>query len=538
MNVGGPVLIVGFDACDCEVALRLAASGDMPVLNRLLREGSQSRLRLPGGLFVSGLWPSFATGLRPDRHGYHCWDEIEIASYRRRLTPPRLPGTPFWRRLAAAGRLTASIDVPHTAVGGEANCLEIAEWGCHDRHWGLRVSPGEERPRLYREFGSHPILGVDRDAIRSFAPDDYIHRAGAVRLPAEEKQLIEGLLAGLAIKARLSQKYLASRKWDLFITVFGESHAVGHQQWHLHDHDHPRFDPATQHFVGGDPVLRVYAGLDAALGRLLEGLDKGTTVLLMLSHGMGPHHDGTHLLDEMLRRIDLADRIAAGEDRLSDAARRRLRELRQDLQRAILRRLRGGADTGSIREFVSPVERVEQRFFLAPNNYVYGGVRFNKQGREPRGRVAAEAMDGLAASLERDLLALINVETGGPVIRGVEPAERWYRRSDGDTIPDLFLDWERSAPIESVWSAKTGLVHAPYRNWRSGDHRPHGLLLATGPGIAPGRELGEMAIEDLPASLLARFGEDCDDMDGRPKDWLGRANQVETSRPLNLAPTQ
>ena len=119
---------------------------------------------------------------------------------------------------------------------------------------------------------------------------------------------------------------------------------------------------------------------------------------------------------------------------------------------------------------------------------------------------------------------------------------RWYpgtwADSDGDTIPDLFLDWERSVPIESVWSTKTGLVHAPYRNWRTGDHRPHGLLLAAGPGIAPGSELGETAIEDLPASLMTRFGEDCTGMDGRPRNWLARANQVEAIGPLNLAPSQ
>jgi hypothetical protein len=71
-----------------------------------------------------------------------------------------------------------------------------------------------------------------------------------------------------------------------------------------------------------------------------------------------------------------------------------------------------------------------------------------------------------------------------------------------------------------VWSAKTGLVHAPYLNWRTGDHRPHGQLLAAGPGIAPGSSLPEMAIEDLPASLMARFGEDWADMDGQPAAWL------------------
>jgi hypothetical protein len=283
--------------------------------------------------------------------------------------------------------------------------------------------------------------------------------------------------------------------------------------------------------MGGDPILRVYAGLDAALGKLMAAVDDRTAVLVLLSHGMGPHNDGAHLLDEVLRRIDLADRIAAGES-WSNATGRRFRALRRALER-VIRRLtrpghtrparrsgpRGGGLTPA-REFVSPGERAEQRFFLEPNNGVYGGVRLNRAEREPKGRVAVEAIETVIAALERDLRALVNVETGGPVIRGVERAERWYRREPIDTLPDLFLDWERSAPIETVWSEKTGMVHAPYLNWRTGDHRPSGLLLATGPGIAAGAELPAMAIEDLPASLMARFGVAHGDMDGRAVSWL------------------
>src|SRR5262249_38613580 len=175
------------------------------------------------------------------------------------------------------------------------------------------------------------------------------------------------------------------------------------------------------------------------------------------------------------------------------------------------------------REFASPAERAEQRFFLSPNNNVYGGVRLNIQGREPRGRVRSDHVDVVIAALERDLMALINTKTGKPVINGIERCERWYRRSPGDTRRDLFLDWERSVPVESVWSAKTGTVEAPYENWRSGDHRPWGLLLAAGPDMPAGKRLPPIAVEDLPASLMARFGEAASDMDGRPVSWLASA---------------
>ena len=52
---------------------------------------------------------------------------------------------------------------------------------------------------------------------------------------------------------------------------------------------------------------------------------------------------------------------------------------------------------------------------------------------------------------------------------------------------DLLVEWNRDAPIDTVWSPATGVVTAPYLQWRTGDHHRAGLLLASGPGIEPGR---------------------------------------------------
>src|ERR1700684_3711309 len=98
-----PVVIIAFDAMDCDTALALAAEGTMPVPARLLERMARCPLISPPGLFVSAIWANFATGLRPDRHRFHCWDEVDVATYRRRMTTPEtMQGTPFWRRLAAA----------------------------------------------------------------------------------------------------------------------------------------------------------------------------------------------------------------------------------------------------------------------------------------------------------------------------------------------------------------------------------------------------------------------------------------------------
>jgi len=55
------ILCVGFDACDPETALELAAAGRMPSLARLLTTAARCPLRHPFGLFVGALWTTFAT---------------------------------------------------------------------------------------------------------------------------------------------------------------------------------------------------------------------------------------------------------------------------------------------------------------------------------------------------------------------------------------------------------------------------------------------------------------------------------------------
>ncbi len=134
------ILFVGLDACDPATALDLAAAGRMPALTRLLGDGARAALVNPFGLFVGALWMTFATGLRPDRHRFHSWDEIDNDSYRRRLTTPtQAIGLPFWQRLSAAGRRIAVLDVPHSRANVPIRGLQLAEWGCHDRHFGFNA---------------------------------------------------------------------------------------------------------------------------------------------------------------------------------------------------------------------------------------------------------------------------------------------------------------------------------------------------------------------------------------------------------------
>ncbi len=506
----------------------MAGEGHLPAFAALMESAAQCPVRNPFGLFVGTLWSTFFTSLSAARTGFHCWEEIVPGSYERReTTADSINGTPFWETLSDAGKRVAVIDVPHSRAGRPLDGIQISEWGCHDRHFGLRTHPPELVDELVRRYGTHPILGADARSVREWAPDDYVLRDGPLRTSAEEEQLLAGMLAGADAKARLSASVLSEGPWDLFVSVFGESHSTGHQSWHVHDHEHPRHDPGLLQRIG-DPLEQVYERLDRALAEHLALLGADTTLLVLLSHGIGPHYDGTHLLPETLRRLNACYRgqvQRSWQGRAFGAAWRTMpaasRTVAKPLVAGVLRSRASARQLGIVRDTETDDERREQLFFMSPNNFVVGGVRINLRGREREGRVApGREFDQLCDRLGEDFLTLVNVDTGAPVVRSVERTDEHYSRDHLDALPDLLLEWNHDHPIETIWSPRFGLIHGPYTHWRTGDHRPGGLLLARGPGLEPGGRRPGIGIEDIAPSVAARLGVELPDVDGQPVSWL------------------
>jgi hypothetical protein len=93
-----------------------------------------------------------------------------------------------------------------------------------------------------------------------------------------------------------------------------------------------------------------------------------------------------------------------------------------------------------------------------------------------------------------------------------------------DTTPGAGTAEPAWARPDTVRSPRIGVVHGRYRNWRSGDHSPEGLLLVRGPGMARGARHPDIDMIDLAPSLAARLGVDLPDVDGIPVPWLATAN--------------
>jgi predicted AlkP superfamily phosphohydrolase/phosphomutase len=490
MGSSARVLVVGFDAADGEIMLELARQGRLPAVRSLLEKGVRTEVQNPPGLFVGAVWPSFFTGTWPGRHGRYCYAQLRPGTYEaHRVHATDVRGEPFWAALGRAGHRTAIVDVPQTHVAGWlGDGIHVVDWGRHDPNVGFQTWPSELASDIIDRFGMHPVERCDNYA-----------RAGAFG------ELTRGLLAGIDRKADLVEFLLDQDDWSLFLVVFSESHCVGHACWFLHDREHPRHDAGLAAALG-DPLLDVYEALDGALGRLLARVGDETLVLLLLSHGMGPHYDGNFLLDEILLRIEAANRPFG-----------RVRRVGPELRRVARRAVRGGRR----RLGLSPARRAPfdgaRPFFQIPNNDVYGGIRINQIGREPSGRVApGRDFDRACDLIAEGLATWTNLETGEPLVRAVLRTADLYQGPGTAAMPDLLVEWNRDRPIRSIAAPGCGRIDGEWTGARSGDHRSGGMLFARGLGGEPGSKHEPVRVVDLAPTICAALGTPLIETDGRP----------------------
>jgi predicted AlkP superfamily phosphohydrolase/phosphomutase len=503
------LLVVGIDAGDPDLIREGVEAGRLPNLAALLGRGVSGPTTNPPGLYVGAVWPSFYTGVSPARHGRHCYCQLRSGGYDTpRFRPRDLRHEPFWEALARAGRRLAVLDVPKTFVSETLDGLQLCDWGTHDPEGEIQSHPPGLAEEVVARFGSDPVGRCDRKDRdgRGFA------------------ELRDGLVRRAGQRAELARHYLARGGWDLFLVVFSETHCVGHQCWHLHDPSHPLHDPALRRALG-DPVADVYAAVDRGLGAILDRIGADTTVLVLASHGMGPHYDGTFLLPEILRRLQDppssalrrggGELLAAAWNGLPDRLREALAGLRDRVRAPLADALPSTEMQGA------------RRCFPVPNNDVYGAIRLNLVGREPHGRLRAGGeAEAFCSWLSQELLALARVGDGAPVIKRVLRTADLYRGERLDDLPDLLVEWDRSRPITAIESPRTGRIEGRFGGTRTGDHREAGSWVAAGPGIAPGRVAEAVSVVDFAPTLGALLGVPLPGLDGMPIPELAASRRT------------
>jgi predicted AlkP superfamily phosphohydrolase/phosphomutase len=153
------------------------------------------------------------------------------------------------------------------------------------------------------------------------------------------------------------------------------------------------------------------------------------------------------------------------------------------------------------------IDPAASKVFTIVNNTAEGGIRVNLVGREPAGKVRPGAeYELLLASLTRDLEAIVNLETGTPIVAAVHRCDDLYSGPERHHLPDLFVTWRYDAPVAVVGSSRLPRLEGRYAYVRSGDHRPDGMFVVRGPGIGRGYLPTPVRCTDFAPTILQLVG--------------------------------
>lgn len=495
---GGRVMLIGLDAADAGILLAGIERGDLPNLRALRDRGAWGIVDSPRGFGSGAVWPSFATGVSPARHGRYFYRQVAPGSYAaEKFHVEQFAVEPVWGHIGRSGRSVAVFDVPKVGLTEGVDGVVAVDWISHGPVYEeMRTWPEEFKSELNDRFGANPLWKCDLPGGRD-----------ADQMEEFMQQL----------RDRISQREHATRHYweqgyDLLVTVFAEPHCVGHQGWHLRDELHPMHDDAARARVG-DPIDVVYGAIDESIGRLVDDVDDDTTVIVFSGTGMGPNYTGNHLLDDVLRAIDHEEPTFAAT--ITNQAKQVLkRVLPTELRR------RGQRLKNRVEEQAFAGDRARRRSFAVPHNDIAGAVRLNIVGREPEGKLRREDVDEYVDHLRTELLALRNAETGARVVDDVVRLSDEHQGDWIDHMPDLFVLWNRAEPIDRVTSDRIGTVEYRHRGNRTGDHNPESIFFAVGPDVVPGHTEG-VGLYDFATSLCDLLDVPAPDTDGTTIDVIG-----------------
>jgi predicted AlkP superfamily phosphohydrolase/phosphomutase len=461
--------MIGVDAA--ELSFIRASLPQLPTFRRLLETGAFFPLRSSAEHISASVWPTMYTGKSPGEHGISQHIQWHPDNMRmRRISSDWLYSEPFWDELARAGLRVAVLDVPFTFETRLPQVTSITNWGSHDLMGGFQTNPPELRREIRRLFGRHPMgyeIPVSKDT------------GQLVTMKGE-------CVAGAETKGRLSCWLRDRSDWDFFLVVFGECHRAGHILWRDNDEAHAHVPPGA--------LLEVYRAVDAAVGRVLEGVDIATTTVCVFSlHGMGFNFSQEHFVRRAMDRINASFGVNGGVKNDPPSPQRGLiRALRESIPASLQHAVARGVPV-QVRDWVVSREvtggldwsRVPG---FALRSDLYSFVRLNVEGRERLGMLErdTDAYLRYVEHVRKSFLGLRVAGTDKPIVRDILPAPALFPGARQDLLPDFILRWTDEYPADEVQSPELGLIRAAPDSGRTGEHRPDGFAVLFGRGVKEG----------------------------------------------------
>jgi len=543
------VAMIGLDAAEWWLVEKYIDEGTMPHLDKLMSKSKFMKLRAPEAFKAEGRWTEVLTGRTAEESQYWSIVEFDPTTYNSWYARSS-HGSYFYAR----PDLTSIVfDVPNSVVVEDAHGIQVTAWGSHAAQFPSGSLPSSVLPDIDRRFGVHE--GMLSDGHTGWHNEHYLdelHRAQ-----------IKGIQQRVDISRWLREQ---EPDWDLFLTVYGESHVGEHQLFHGVLEDHPLYGTAFADRAA-DRLRELFAKMDEAIGEMAAELDESTTLVVFAAHGMQtnksdvisgvlvpeflhrrqfgesliefePWSEGDPYItldEEVLARHYLEHRLRRPTPVTSTGLRalpkRLVRRIRHHLPETALNQfekrywkrpdwwnmnVRQPAPYHS-RDLYAEAARIELESVAAASWYrPYWSqmrafvlpsfsdchLRLNLRGRERDGIVDLDDYATVCDEVEAELRSLLDARTGEPIVDKVLRPREDDPMAEIGPDPDLVVTFH--VTTDTLRHPDVGVV-GPAPLMRMGEHTPDGwAMIATPEGERS--EMGTLEPRDLTATVIGLLG--------------------------------
>jgi Flp pilus assembly protein TadD len=292
------VILIGWDGADWSLLDRLAASGRMPNLARLVREGRTARLKSFVPILSPIVWTSMATGVTPDLHGVLDFQEIDRESGAVGPISGRSRRTAaIWNIASQWGLRVGVVGWWATHPAEEVNGFFVSDHASAILFEGARegiaypvsLEPGVRRvidaEGRIADSDLEPYIAMGREAIAAERK-----RGGRLENPSIA---IARILGATRTVQRISRELYDRERPDLTAVYFEGTDAIGHV---FASYAPPRLSCVSEEDFRrySGTVDAYYATIDQMLGQWMRrAREDGATLLLCSDHGFKGGEDRT-----------------------------------------------------------------------------------------------------------------------------------------------------------------------------------------------------------------------------------------------------
>lgn len=292
------VILIGLDGADWSILDRLAGSGRMPNLARIIREGRTARLKSFIPILSPVVWATIATGATPEVHGVLDFQEVDPDS------GAAVPISGRSRRVPAVWNLASSRDLRVGVVGWWAThpAEEVKGFFVSDRASSILFEGSQDSmaypPSLQEGVArivnrENEIPDADLAAYLGMSAEEIAterRKGGGLQNPVFA---LARILGATRTVQRVSRELYDREAPDITAVYFEGTDAIGHV---FAPHVPPRLDCVSEgDFRKYSGTVDAYYGMvDRLLGQWMRRAgEDGATLLLCSDHGFKWGEDRT-----------------------------------------------------------------------------------------------------------------------------------------------------------------------------------------------------------------------------------------------------